>query len=292
MKGQKFILIAVLIALVVATGAFTSVMAADDDNTLSVVNKTNRDIQVELYSRGDIAYGVHDTDDPGIIKIFIVPAGGSNDVLLDKDEVYWYKYGVCGDVHDGQIDMENDVKIVINPCDRQPTTLEVRNHTGNTITLRLIGSEEKEYDIKPGLNRINVNSGETIYSYDACDPVQDFSGEIDILATGRSDLLMRSCEYYLSLVFEYGAANVVSFRIINYASFPVILSVIGPMNDLIELSPGENRVTLVVGSYAYSYYMDYQLVPGNFFVPPNGNGALLLSPSFTIDNGLFEEEFE
>jgi len=309
MIGRKIILLVILATLFVAVGAFTSVMAGEDDSTFRVVNKSHKDVQVEVYSRADITYGANDINDAGVVKIFNVPAGGSDDVLLDNDETYYYAYWACGpdprdvagypninnpnNVIDGEINMKEDVEIVINPCDHQPTLLEVRNHLGETVSLELVGYEEKTYDIEPGLTTISVYSGETIYKYDACDPVQDFNGVIDILATGRSDLLIRSCEYYLSPVFEFSAANVVSFRIINHASFPLILSVIGPMNDLIEISPGENRVTLVAGSYEYGYYMDYQLIIGNFFVSPNGNGIALLSPEYTIDYGLIaEEEFE
>ena len=65
------------------------------------------------------------------------------------------------------------------------------------------------------------------------------------------------------------------------------------MNDLIEISPGINRADLVVGVYTYSYYIDYEVISGTFIVTPNGIGALLLSPEYTIDNGLLvEEEFE
>ncbi len=290
MKGQKFVFIAMLIALVVAIGAFTSVMAADD-NTFRVVNNTNRDVSVEVYSRADIPYGTSDTDDSGVQKIFNVAANSSNDVLLDEDEVYYYAYLACGDVIDGSINMKDDVEIVIPACDRKPTILWVRNHLGSTTTLALIqGDDEDTYDIEPGLTKLSVAAGDTFYSYDACFPLQDFNGEIHILDNGKSQLIMRSCEYYASPVAEFGAQNVVSFRIINHASFPIILTIIGPMNDLIEITPGENRVTLVAGSYSYSYYMDFNVIAANFFVSPNGNGILLLSPEYTIDYGLVEEE--
>jgi len=297
MKGQRIILVAMVIALVVAVVAITSVMAGDDDSTLRVVNKTDRDVLVEIYGVPSVfedSYGNNDEATVGVEKVFIVPAGGTDDILLDNDETYYYAYRACGDnLIDAEIDMKDDVTIVINPCDRQPTTLKVRNHTGETIEVTLVGSEEKTFKIEPGLTRIEIDSGETLYSYDACSPTTDFNGVISIKANGRSDLVIRSCEYYASLVFEFGAKNVVGFNIINHASFPVILSVIGPMNDLIELSPGRNRVTLVVGSYQYSYYMDYNLVYGAFFVSPNGNGTVIVSPSFTIDNGLVDqEEFE
>lgn len=257
MKGRKLIIISMLIALVVAIGAFTSVLAADDDNTFRVVNKTSRDVRVEVYSRSDIPYGSVDSDDDGVQKIFIVPSKGSDDVLLDEDDTYYYAYQACGDTIDGSINMKDDIEIVIPACDRKPTILWVRNHLGSTATLALIqGDDEDTYDIEPGLTKLSVAAGDTFYSYDACFPIQDFNGEIHILDNGKSQLIMRSCEYYSSPVAEFGAQNVVSFRIINHASFPIILTIIGPINDLIEISPGENRVTLVAGTYDYNFYMD------------------------------------
>ena len=294
MKGQNKYLLIALIALVVAIGAFTSVRAAED-KTFRVVNYSSRDVLVEIYSTPSIVngYGNHDTDDEGVIKIFIVPAGGSSEVLLDKDETYYYAYLACGtEIVDAGFKMDENIELLIYPCGRSHTTMEVRNHTNETITLILIGLDEEDYTIEPGLNRINVISGENVYSYEACNPILEFGGVIDIDPNGITDLLIRSCEYYDSLVFEYGAENVVSFRIINHASFPMILSVVGPMSDLIEISPGVNRVTLVAGSYTYSYYMDHELISSSFFVDPNGNGMLLLSPEYTISTGFVEEEVE
>ncbi|MBM3144102.1 MAG: hypothetical protein FJ010_03850 [Chloroflexi bacterium] len=296
MIGRKSIFFAVLAALIVTAVAFTSVMADDDTNTFKVVNHTHRDVRVEIYS--DPAqveyYGdpSHEAD-PNFQTYFIVPAGETAEILLDDDDVYYYAYLACGDdIIDADINMKEDITLTIQPCDRLPTTLEVRNHTDETISLRLIGSEEKSFTIESGREVISVLSGETMYDYDACDPVRDFSGVIDIEASGKTDLLMRSCEYFDSLVYQYGAGNVVNFRIINHATFPIILSLIGPMNDLMEIEPGVNRVTLVAGVYEYNYFMDYQLVSGDFFVTPNGNGVLLLGPSYTINYGYLEEDLE
>lgn len=288
MKGQKLVVIAVLAALLVAVGAFTGAYAADDDSTFRVVNNTHHDVQVEVYSRADIPYGVNDENDNSVQKIFIVPAGGSGEILLDNDETYYYAYLACGNtVIDGAINMEEDVEIIILPCATQPTVMEVNNHLGVTVSLELIGYEEKTYDIEPGYNLIEVYSGETIYKYDACDT--DFNGVVDILASGRTDFFMRSCEWFDAPERIYGEGNVVRYVIVNHASFPIVLSMVGPASYLVTLNPGENSFRMVAGVYDYSYYLNYQLTTGSFFVRPTGSGRLMLSPSYTIDYNAGDE---
>ena len=292
MKGQKYIIWAVLAALLVAVGVFTSASAADDDSTFRVVNKTKRDIRVEVYAQ----FAKYGADDGSAKAVFVVPAYGQKDILLDNDETYWYFYEyACAPsqvdgvgVADGQIDMKDDVTITIIPCDSQPTVLQVNNHLPKTISLEFIGYEEKTYEIEPGFNLIKVYSGETIYKYDACDG--DFNGVVDILANGRTDFTMHSCEWFNEPARIWGALNPVRFVIVNHASFPVILTLIGPENYLVTMEPGENPVRLVAGTYKYSYYLDYHLTTGSFFVRPNGNGRLLLSPSFTINYEVPDEQ--
>ena len=289
MKGQKKYILAALVALMVAISV-ASIVNAADDHTFSFVNNTHKPVYVEA-KRSHDPYPLSNLE-----RGFTVPAGGSDDILLDEGE-YWIFYWSCNNDNpdvdapfDFKINLNEDYQLVLEPCDRQSTTMEVRNHTGETISLELVGSDTETFEIEPGLNRINVKSGETIFKYDACNPLRDFNGVIEIHPGGLTDLLMRSCEYFDSLVFEFGAGNVVNFNIINHASFPVVLQVIGPMGDLIEISPGINPVNLGPGIYTYSYYLDYQLVTGEFTVSPNGNGILLLSPEYTIFyDGLLDE---
>ncbi len=290
MKGQNKYLLAALVALMVAISV-ASIVNAADDHSFSFVNNTHKDVYVEA-KRSHDPYP-HSNLERG----FTVPAGGSGDITLDEGE-YWIFYWSCNNDNpdvdtpsDIKINLDEDYQLVLEPCDRQSTVMEVRNHTGETISLELSGADTETYTIEPGLNRINVTSGETIFKYDACDPLRDFNGVIDIHPAGITDLLMRSCEYFDSPEFEFGAGNVVNFNIINHASFPIILEVIGPMSDLMEISPGINPVSLVAGNYSFNYYLDYQPVSGLFSVSPNGNGILLLSPEYTIFyDGLLDED--
>ena len=137
---------------------------------------------------------------------------------------------------------------------------------------------------------MKIYSGTNIYSYDACD--QDFNGVVDVLASGKTQFFLRSCEWYASPARVHGGLNPVNFVIVNHASFPMILTLIGPENYLVTIDPGENRVQLIAGSYEYRYYMDFVEISGGFFVPGTGNGKVMFSPSYTIDYGVVQEDFE
>mgnify|MGYP003960592113 CR=1 FL=1 len=291
MKGNKIYILAITAALMIAVGAYTSVFAGDDDSVFSVVNKSDQDVQVEVYSREDIEYGTSDEDDAGVQRIFVVPANGSSDILLDNDDTFYYKYFACGNMVGEEIEMKDDIQIVIPACRMALTKLQVGNHLGETITLTLVrNGDDETFEIEPGFTIIDVFEGENIFSYDACDT--DFNGVVFVKANGRTKFYMRSCEWYDSPARIYGGLNPVNFTLVNHASFPMILTLLGTENYLITVQPGENRVRLIAGSYEYMYYMDYTEISGTFFVPGTGNGRAIFSPSYTIDNGIAEDEFE
>jgi hypothetical protein len=291
MKGKRIITLAIMAMLMIAAGAYTSAFAGEDESVFSVVNRSDQDVQVEVYNREDIEYGVNDENDDGVVRIYIVPANGSNDILLDNDDTFYYKYQACGRLFDGELDMEEDIQLVIPACRKALTKLQVSNHLGETITLTMVrDGDDETFEIEPGFAIIDVFEGENIFSYDACDT--DFSGVVFVKANGRTKFYMRSCEWYDSPARIYGGLNPVNFTLINHASFPMIVTLLGQENYLITVQPGENRVRLIAGSYEYMYYMDYAEISGVFFVPGTGNGKMIFSPSYTIDNGIVEDEFE
>lgn len=291
---------ALLMAFALALGAVVAARAAET-KTFRIENKTRRDVWVEIYTEDawnvdegnkNANYMTQDEDEhtsfENGLRIVVVPAFESVDIGLEKDKTYWYQYRVCGkgvdDIIDAKIVMKKDITLTIYPCEAQPTTMQIKNHLGETVKLTLVGYEEKTIDVPPGLSIVDVYSGETIYKYDACGT--DFNGVIDIDPAGRTQFYMRSCEWHADPAREFGANNVVEFRLINHASFPIILSLVGPTNYLLTVNPGVNRVRMVTGVYEYSYFIDYQQVTGSFFVSPNGNGIAMFYPAYTITNGL------
>jgi len=301
MKGKTIILLAIMAMFMIAAGAFTSVFAGEDESTLTVKNNTDHDVRVEIYGIDDATYGESDSS---AAEIFVVPAGGTKNILLDNDETYYYLYWACGpnpddtitgdnpsNVISGEIDMEDDQKIIIDSCKFTTAHLQVANHLGDTVEITFIHNGDDEvFEIEPGLTIVTVFAGLNFYSYDACDT--DFNGEFEVKANGRSKFYVRSCEWHASPARIYGGLNPVNFTLVNHASFPMILTLLGPENYLVTVQPGENRVRLIAGSYEYRYYMDFAEMSGNFFVPETGNGRAIFSPSYTIDNGNFEDEFE
>lgn len=298
MKPDKTIMLSMLLVVMILGMSFSSVFADDDVSTFKVTNLTDKDVYVEVYGYADADYGGWGTDladpdgdsDSGAAKRFFVGAGGSAEVELDDDDTYYYKYLACGQLFDAVLVMKEDVSITIYPCDSIPTVMQVKNHLAETVTLKINGYEEYEYKIEPGFTIVKIYSGLNTYSYDACD--QDFNGVVDVLANGRTQFFLRSCEWHASPARVHGEPNPVNFTVVNHASFPIILTLIGPENYLVTVSPGENRLQLVAGSYDYSYYMDFQKISGGFFVPATGNGRVMFSPEYTIDYGAVESEFE
>lgn len=283
MKKHKIIFVALLVALLVSTGAFQNTIAADsrspllDDgkSVLRIVNNSYVDVTVTLVSGPDAP------------KDITVPAGTSDDSEL-TDGTYEYEYQYCDlggpgdDKIDGEIDLNGkDYKMVLYPCAHQPIKMLVMNHLSEEVTLDLFGYDEYSVDIEPGRNKVELFSGDYIYDYDACG--LDFAGEVHVLKNGTTTLILHSCEWFTHPARIHGHPNPVKFRIINHASFPLILTLIGPENYLVTASPGVNYYTLVAGSYKYSYYLDYALHSGTMLVTKNGIGAIVLSPSYIFE---------
>ncbi|MFH1635905.1 MAG: hypothetical protein ABIG63_18080 [Chloroflexota bacterium] len=284
MKKQKIILVALLVALLISTGAFQNIMAADsqsqlladDTSVLRIVNNSYVDVTVKLISGPDAPRDI------------TVPAGTSDDSEL-TDGTYKYEYQYCDwggpsdDKITGEIDLnDKDYKMILYPCSHQPIKMLIMNHLAEDVKLGLFGYEEYSVDIEPGKNKVELFSGEYIYDYDACG--LDFTGEVKVLKNGSTTLILHSCEWFTHPARIHGQPNPVKFRIINHASFSLILTLIGPENYLVTASPGVNFYTIVAGSYKYSYYLDYALHTGTMLVTKNGIGALVLSPSYLFEN--------
>ncbi len=275
MKKQKIIFIALLVALLVSTGVFKNTQAVDK-SILSIVNRSTVDVTVKLVSGPDAPIDI------------TVPAGTSEDSEF-TDGTYGYEYQYCdlgnpgGDDNiTGEINLDGkDYKMILYPCAHQPTKMRVLNHLAEDITLDLFGYEEYSVDIETGKNKVELFSGDYIYDYDACG--LDFTGEVHVLKNGTTDLILHSCEWFTHPARIHGQPNPVKFKIINHASFPIILTLIGPENYLVTASPGVNRYMLVAGSYRYSYYLDYVVHSGTMLVTRNGIGTLVFRPSYIFE---------
>jgi len=265
MKSIKIIMLAVLMTFLASMGYFQNVQAKQHDFT--IINKSDQDVVIKL--RGDKSYYIE------------VPAGKKVTEAVDGD-TYKVTYKFCGTDYDWKLKHNEDFKMTLYPCENQPTKMQIKSHLGVKVDVKLYGYEDYELNIKPGKTRVDVFSGNMTYEYEACNG-QVFSGEVFVTKNGKTQLLLHSCEWYTQPARIYGQPNPVKFRIVNQASFPVILTLIGPENYLVTANAGVNIFTLISGNYKYSYYQDGQLVSGNMLVTKNGIGVLVITPSYVID---------
>jgi hypothetical protein len=211
-----------------------------------------------------------------------IPAGDTDAKLID-DGTYTVSYSFCGTDYHWELVLDDDYTLTLFPCQAQPTKLQVKSHLNETVELKIYGYQDVEVDIKPGFKvKVELFSGNIDYEYTACGG-QTFFGEMKVAKNGTSQLVLHSCEWHLDPVRKYAQPNPVKFRIINHASFPVIMTLIGPESYLVTVNPGINVLTLISGNYRYSYYQDNRLLTGSMVVTPNGLGTLVVTPSFVID---------
>jgi hypothetical protein len=265
MKSLKIIMIALLLSVLLTSGFYQDALAKQSSITL--VNRTDEKVTFKL--SGDKVYE------------FTVKPGKKVTEKIDHD-TYQITYTACGIDYDWELEFEKSRKIVLYPCKHQPTKMQVKSHLGDDVELIIEGYEDFEYDIEPGKNRIELFSGINYYEYEACGG-QVFSSEIRVRKSGTTQLILHSCEWFTHPARIYGHPNPVKFRIVNHASFPLIMTLIGPENYLVTANPGVNVFTLVSGSYKYSYYQDYKLISGSMVVTKNGIGVLVVTPNYVYD---------
>lgn len=268
MKNKKIFLVSLIVTLLVSSWMVTSVTAtALSEETLpvfKVINNSERDVTVILTGPTE-SYEIE------------VGQGKENSIHVVRDK-YWVEYPSCNDTLDFEADLtENNYTLQLYPCANQPSKLQVKSHLSEDVVFELYGYRDYEFDIEPGFNKVNLFSGNYTYSYDACGTT--FTGEVNVGKNGDSQIYLHSCEWFQDPVRVYGTLNVVSFKIINQASFPIYLTLIGRENYLVTVNPGVNIYKLVTGSYKYSYYLDYKINTGTFTVTTGGTGSLVLSPS-------------
>jgi hypothetical protein len=265
MRSVKTFLIALLLTLLVSSGYYQEAMAKK--STITLVNKTNE--KVTFYFSGDKSYE------------FTVKPGAKVSEEIDHD-TYLVSYTVCKTDFSWKLKFKGDEKIVLYPCNHQPTKMQVKSHLADDVELIIDGYDDYEIDIEPGKNKVELFSGDIYYEYEACDG-QLFSGEIYVAKSGTTQLILHSCEWFAHPARIYGQPNPVNFKIVNHASFPIILTLIGPESYLVTANPGVNIFTLVSGSYKYSYYQDYKVISGSMVVTKNGVGVLVITPVYVYD---------
>ncbi len=256
MNKQRIIYIALMVALLLSTGVFQQTLAAEDqsaamqtaESILSIINKTNEAITVTLTSKDGAPFN----------KVIKIPAYSNDDSELE-DAVYRYEFPYCDDIMDGDITLDGkDIEMIIYPCAHQPTKFIISNHLSEVVSLELLyGYEEYVFEIELGKNKVEVFSGNYVLQL-RCLRYGHFRRCVH-KEERTTSLILHSCEWFTDPARIYGPLNPTKYKLINHASFPIILTLIGPENYLVTVNPGVNRVKLVSGNYRYSYFLDYQL---------------------------------
>ncbi len=269
------VVITLLLAVLVIPLAQAAPLSAAEYN-FKVINNAFRDIKVKLTSLTDSS-----------VYEFVVKRGGEMKEAVPADK-YRVEYDVCNYTREYDVDMTTGgTTLTLYPCAHQPTKMQVKNHLGKKVNLELFGYKDYEMQIKKGKNKVELFSGLYTYTYEAC-PGRVVSGEVKVLKNGTTQLVLHSCTWFDDPARIYGQPNPVKFRIINHATFPFYLTLIGPENYLLQVEYGINRYQLVAGVYQYSYYLDYTLHTGTLVVTKNGLGVLVLSPTYVY--GFVEED--
>lgn len=284
---KKILIITVLLAIMFAGIFVLPAFAATEKYTLSVKNHLNDRIVISLIEDSD-------SDQPAEYQ-FAVDRFDDAEKELPKGS-YKYEYEACGRWFSGSFNLKKDVNWEILPCGVEPTKMRFNSHFAENITVTMYGPlelrepEEEGFVVELGGNPISdILSGHYIMSYEAAcstvgtDPVTLFSEEIRVLKNGKTQITLHGCEWYTHPARTYDKPVPVKFKIINHASFPIILQIVGPEGALLEVNPGTNLVNLIYGTYKYGYFLDGEYHTGYMMVTKNGLGQVILKPSHIFE---------
>ena len=285
---KKIFFITILLGIVFSSIFVQPTFAATEEFTLTVINHINDKILITLTEM--------DPDDPADPDVYQFAVSRFSEVEKDfPKNSYIYEYEACGNVVTGELSLKKDRKLEILPCGVEPTKMRFNSHFADKITVTMYGPlefqdpGEEEFVVELGGNQIpDILSGHYIMSYEAAcstvgvDPATLFSEEIRVLKSGKTQITLHGCEWYTHPARTYDKPVPVKFKIINHASFPLIVQLVGPEGALLEVNPGINLVNLIYGTYKYGYFLDGTYHTGYMMVTKNGLGQVVLRPSHVL----------
>lgn len=254
-----------LMVLAITLSMVGPVSAAATKWDLNIHNDTEEDVKIILTGPDDYS--------------FTVLPGKWVKTVVEGD--YKYSYGTCGEKFSGEITVEDDLQwLVIDPCGAAPEYAKfvVDSHLGEGLTLQLVGPQSYDLSISLGQNKfIALQTGFYTFTYTACGGSN--TGELRITKNGTARLTLYSCEVMaLHPLGDTSIATIpTNLRIGSHYSFPVRITLFGPINYSLEISPGLNRFDVLDGSYTYSYSAYGRFFSGSFVVGEAGT-SFIISP--------------
>ncbi len=254
-----------LMVLIVALSVVGPVSAAPKKFDLNIHNNTEDSVKVILTGPEDYSFTV---EKGKWIKTIV-------------EGTYKYSYGACGQKFEGEITVKDDLQwLIIDLCSAVPEYAKfvVDSHLGEGLTLQLAGPQSYDLSISLGQNKfIALQTGFYTFTYTACGGAN--TGTIRITKNGTSRLTLYSCE--VMALHPLGQTDLVTFptnlRIGSHYSFPVRVTLFGPINYSLVIQPGLNRFDVLDGSYTYSYSAYGRFFSGSFVVNEAGT-SFVISP--------------
>lgn len=264
MKKTWFSMLAVLaLALAVVSPVFAATQW-----DLNIHNNTEEDVRVYLYGPDDYSFTV-------------IPGKTAKTVL---EGTYEFKYSACGVHVTGTIEVKDDLTwLYIQSCSAEPEYAKfvVNSHMGDPLTLTLTGPQSYSLSITLGENKFPfLQTGYYTFTYTACGGEQ--SGLVRITKNGQAELTLYSCEV-LPLHPQGEGAYLAAIppsnlRIGSQYSFPVRITLFGPIDYSFVAELGLNRFNVWPGYYTFSYTAYGRTVTGSFIVPTDGAASFIISP--------------
>ena len=241
------------------------VSAAPKKWDLNIHNNTEEGVKIILTGPEDYTFTV----DPGKWLKTVVEGD------------YKYSYSACDEKFSGEITVEDDLQwLIIDQCSALPEYAKfvVDSHLGEGLTLQLVGPQSYDLSISLGTNKfISLQTGFYSFTYTACGGAN--TGELRLTKNGTARLTLYSCE--VMGLHPLGDTTITqtpsNLRIGSHYSFPVRVTLFGPINYSLAISPGLNRLNVLNGSYTYSYSAYGKFFSGSFVVNEAGT-SFIISP--------------
>ncbi len=255
-----------LMVLALALTLVAPVSAAPKTWDLNIHNNTEESVKIVLTGPDDYT--------------FTVEKGKWTKTVVEG--TYKYTYTACsGEKFSGDLTVTDDLQwLIIEPCGALPEYAKfvVDSQLGEGLTLQLVGPSSYDLAISLGSNKfIALQTGWYTFTYTACGGSN--TGTVRITKNGTTRLTLYSCE--VMGLHPLGQAAPVSvptnLRIGSHYSFPVRVTLSGPIAYSLEIQPGLNRFDVLNGSYTYFYSAYGHFFSGSFAVGEAGT-SFIISP--------------